>query len=407
MAVSCPAFFFFLWLDTLGQERTTTTGEGMGSKWNRDVTPSERLLALYSMLLFSGRTVSLTELARELDCSKQTVRRLVDQLEASSFGKLLRGMRGREVTYHLERPATLPKVSLDPEGLQQLALCRAFLCHLLPKSMQKTMDAALLQASALLPEGETLGDAECMGQAAARGPIDYSPFQQSLRTLMDAIRQGRVCEIGYRATSGERKRHFFAPQKLLAYHESLYAHGWMVAEEGRAEPLFESPTNLAVHRMTGVRMTRRRLEGCLEKGDDRQDCFGLMVGRPFTVRVRFDASAAVYVSERTWSRDQKLTRHRDGGVTLTMTARSEAEVVSWVLSFADAATLLSPRRLRGRIAETARRLCAVYDGEARNGEEKRRRRGPAAGARECADPCGSVRCAAGPSDGEKLSRAER
>lgn len=340
----------------------------MGSKWNRDVTSSERLLALYSMLLFSGRTVSLTELARELDCSKQTVRRLVDQLEASPFGKILRGMRGREVTYHLERPATLPKISLDPEGLQQLALCRAFLCHLLPKSMQKTMDAALLQASAFLPAGETLGEAEEVGQAVARGPIDYSPFQQSLRTLMDAIRQSRVCVIGYRATSGEQKRHFFAPQKLLAYHESLYAHGWMVAERGGAEPLFESPTNLAVHRMTGVRMTRRSFEARLEKRDDNEECFGLMGGRPFTVRVRFDESAAVYVSERTWSRDQKLTRHRDGGVTLTMTARSEAEVVSWVLSFADAATLISPRRLRARIAETARKLCAMYDGTEEAGE---------------------------------------
>ena len=342
----------------------------MGSKWNRDVTPSERLLALYSMLLFSGRTVSLTELARELECSKQTVRRLADQMEASPFGKLLRGMRGREVTYHLERPAAMPKISLDPEGLQQLALCRAFLCHLLPKSMQKTMDAALLQASAYLPEGETLGDAGEVGQAVARGPIDYSPFQQALRTLMDAIRQGRVCVVDYRATSGVEKRHFFAPQKILAYHESLYAHGWMVTARGTAEPLFAAPTNLAVHRMTGVRMTRRRFEACPEERVDGDESFGLMDGRPFTVRVRFDESAAVYVSERTWSRDQKLTSHRDGSVTLTMTARSEAEVISWVLSFADAATLISPRRLRARMAETARKLCALYDGTAEAGDEK-------------------------------------
>ncbi len=343
-------------------------GGSMGSKWNRDVKPSERLLALYSMLLFSGRTVSLTELARELECSKQTVRRLADQLEASSFGKLLRDMRGREVTYHLERPAALPKISLDPEGLQQLALCRAFLCHLLPKSMQKTMDAALLQASAYLPEGESLCDVEDVGQAVARGPIDYSPFQQSLRTLMEAVRQHRVCVVDYRATSGVEKRHFFAPQKMLAYHESLYAHGWMVTEKGEVRALFDRPANLAVHRMTGVRMTRRSFEGRLEERDDRDDCFGLMDGSPFTVRVRFDESAAVYVSERTWSRDQKLTRHRDGSVTLTMTARSEAEVLSWVLSFADAATLISPRRLRERMAETVRRLGAMYGVTAETGE---------------------------------------
>ena len=272
--------------------------KGMGRTWNRDMTPSERLLALYSMLLFSGRTVSLTELSRELACSKQTVRRLVDQLEASPFGRILRSMHGREVMYRMERPAVLPKISLDPEGLQQLALCRAFLCHLLPETMQRTMEAALQQASAYLPAGEMLGDAEEIGRALAKGPIDYAPFQQDLQTLIDAIGRRRVCVVTYRAVSGSgEKRHFFAPQKLLAYHESLYVHGWMVSEKGRAEPLYDSPTNLALHRMTSVRMTRRSCEGVGREEDDTEGCFGLMGCRPFTVRVRFAASSAAYASE--------------------------------------------------------------------------------------------------------------
>ncbi len=355
-------------------------GRSMGRTWNRDMTPSERLLALYSMLLFSGRTVSLTELSRELACSKQTVRRLVDQLEASPFGRVLRSMHGREVMYRMERPATLPKISLDPEGLQQLALCRAFLCHLLPETMQRTMETALQQASAYLPAGESLGDAEEIGRALAKGPIDYAPFQQDLQTLIDAIGERRVCVVTYRAVSGAgEKRHFFAPQKILAYHESLYVHGWMVSEKGRAEPLYDSPTNLAVHRMTSVRMTRRSCEGLGREEDDTEGCFGLMGCRPFTVRVHFAASAAAYASERTWSRDQKLTRHRDGSVTLTMTARSEAEVIAWVLSFADTAELLSPHRLREKVAGCVARLSAMYAGAAKQGEAREPERAGSSG----------------------------
>lgn len=355
-------------------------GKSMGRTWNRDMTPSERLLALYSMLLFSGRTVSLTELSRELACSKQTVRRLVDQLEASPFGRILRSMHGREVMYRMERPATLPKISLDPEGLQQLALCRAFLCHLLPETMQRTMEAALQQASAYLPAGEMLGDAEEIGRALAKGPIDYAPFQQDLQTLIDAIGRRRVCVVTYRAVSGAgEKRHFFAPQKLLAYHESLYVHGWMVSEKGRAEPLYDSPTNLALHRMTSVRMTRRSCEGVGREEDDTEGCFGLMGCRPFTVRVRFAASSAADASERRWSRDQKLTRHRDGSVTLTMTARSEAEVVAWVLSFADTAELLAPHRLREKVAGCVARLSAMYAGAAKTGEAREPARAASSG----------------------------
>ena len=159
----------------------------MGRKWNQDMTPSEKLLSVYSMLLFSGREISLTELSRRLECSKQTVRRLIDQLEAASFGTLLREMRGREVAYRLERPRNLPKISLDPEGLRQLALCRAFMLHLLPENMRDMVDVTLQHAAAYLPEGASSCAMEEMGQAQTKGVIDYSPFQEIRRRNEDQM----------------------------------------------------------------------------------------------------------------------------------------------------------------------------------------------------------------------------
>lgn len=355
----------------------------MGRKWNQDVTPAERLLFVYTMLLFSGREMSLTELARRLDCSKQTVRRLIDQLEASRFGTLLREMHGREVAYRLERPRNLPKLSLDPEGLRQLALCRAFLMHLLPESMRRTVDATLQKASAYLPEGAEPCGIEEVGCAFAKGPIDYTPFQETLRELMEAIRLHRVCEVSYRATlQGEVKRHCFAPVKIVAYHEALYARGWLVSEKGRAGALFSSPTSLAVHRMTGARMTRRNAESLPGDADALEGCFGLMGEEPFTVRVRFAPSAATYASERTWSRDQKITRHKDGSVTLTMTARSEAEVIAWVMSFADTAEVLSPAALRKAVACRVRAMNAVYARKSGRGQGRRGKHAESAGGEE-------------------------
>jgi predicted DNA-binding transcriptional regulator YafY len=79
------------------------------------------------------------------------------------------------------------------------------------------------------------------------------------------------------------------------------------------------------------------------------------------VRVKFSSVAATYVAEREWSEDQKVTTHKDGSITLAMTARSPAEVISWVLSFADAAELLSPKRLRDDLAGLAATLAARYE----------------------------------------------
>ena len=125
----------------------------MPKKWNLDASPSERLLGMYSMLLFGGKELSLGELSEELKCSKQAVLRLVRQLDAARFGKLLHTKRGRESYYRLDKPRHVPKLSLNAEGLQHLALCKDFLLHLLPATMRETITTTLEQASAYLPEG--------------------------------------------------------------------------------------------------------------------------------------------------------------------------------------------------------------------------------------------------------------
>lgn len=65
----------------------------MPPKRNSDATAGEKLLALYSLLLFSEREFSLTELAERLRCSKQTVLRLLDQLEAGAWQGSIRETR--------------------------------------------------------------------------------------------------------------------------------------------------------------------------------------------------------------------------------------------------------------------------------------------------------------------------
>jgi predicted DNA-binding transcriptional regulator YafY len=333
----------------------------VGKKWNQDAKPSEKLLSMYTMLLFSGREASLSELSRELDCSKQAVMRLIDQLEASRFGKLLRAKRGRESVYRLGRPKNLPKLSLNAEGLHQLALCRDFMLHLLPESMRKEVDATLQQASAYLPEGGMPDDLISVGKSFAKGRIDYSPFQEMLEAVIKGIRQKKVCAVQYKSSiHGDAKPFEFAPKRLVAYREAIHIHGWVVSEKGTAAPLFEKPTTLALQRVQKALVTRRGAAHIPDVEEEHKGTFGLMEDEPFAVRVKFSSAAATYVAEREWSEDQRITAHKDGSITLAMTARSPAEVISWVMSFADAAELLSPKWLREELAQHVLTLAGRY-----------------------------------------------
>lgn len=332
----------------------------MGSK-QADAKPAEKLLALFTTLLFNNRSYSLGRLAEMLDCSKQTVSRLLLQMEAARYGKLAREKQGREVFYRLLRPEHIPAVSLDGEGLAQLLLCRDFLAHLLPKKMQAQMQKSLEVAVSYLPRGSQ----KMPGSVAAsfgKGHIDYAPYQGFLETLMRAIRSNTVCVVRYkRALARPEKEYDYAPRRIVAYREGIFVLGYMVTDRGTAVPLHDGPTPLALHRLTGCALTRRSSEKVPDVAPPTGEAMGVMTtGEPFEVVARFAPSAATYVAERQWSARQEVTPCEDGSVLLRVQVANEPECVSWLLGFGKAAEVLEPAWLRDRLAAELREMLAKY-----------------------------------------------
>jgi predicted DNA-binding transcriptional regulator YafY len=333
----------------------------MPQKWNIDATPSEKMLALYTMLLFSGREASLTELSRSLNCSKQVIMRLIDQLEASRFGKLLRSKRGREAVYQLDRPKTLPKISLNAEGFYQLALCRDFMLHLLPESMRKKVETTLQQASAFISEDDGNDLVDSLGQAFVKGRIDYTPFQMMLQSLIQATRERKTCMVRYKSALHKEEREFeYAPKRLIVFHDAFYITGWDITDKGIVRAAHETPTILALHRLKEVTLTRRSCKLLPEPLEEGQNAFGFISGETFSACIRFNKSAATYVAEREWSAGQQIFLYEGGDIALTLTSRSPAELVSWILSFGDAAQVISPKWLRKEVSSKVHLLSAYY-----------------------------------------------
>lgn len=334
----------------------------MGKKWNKGSGPGEKLLTLFSLLLFSRERYSLNVLTEILECSKQTVLRLIDQLEASGWAKVRREELGRRALFWIERPKSLPKICLNPEGLQELMLCRAFLEHMLPRAFNSRADMALQQTFAYMHEDDTapLSATRAIGGVISKGLIDYSAFREFLNPFLQAIIKKTVCEVAYKSPrAGEPRLFDFAPMRLLAHGESLYIVGWEVTSKGTPLPVHEDSTTLLAQRILDMRLTRRTWNNLPELETD--GAFGIMRGEPFSVSIRITTPEAVaYVAERTWSEDQKLEFRDDGSLILSMTAHSALEVVSWVLSLGSAGELLAPQWLREKVAEEVAQLHTQY-----------------------------------------------
>jgi len=330
----------------------------MGKKWS-GASPAEKILALFSVLLFSKKKKwSLKQLAERLECSKSSVLRLIDQLDAATRGKVLQTKEGRESIYELDLLGEAPKLSLNAEDLHQLALCRDFIWHLLPEAMRKNLETTLTQASAYAssdPEDEDFP----AGRAQFKGRIDYTPFQGFYQGLIQAIRQGKICAVTYQNTLTKPPQVFdYAPKRLYAYHESIRLSGWMVDEKDKAQ--HERPTYLSLHRLKDLKITDRGAKHLPEPRLRNEGAFGLMEEEPFQAVLKFAAKTALYVAEREWSRDQRLEIHPDGGLTLTMTAQSRPEVLKWVLSFGRDVKVMAPDWLQLMVREEIAALAGLY-----------------------------------------------
>ena len=334
----------------------------MPSKHDPVATPSQKVLALYCLLLFEGRKHSLTRLAEAMQCSKQTVSRMVEQIAAAGRLSIDSWQEDRQRWFRARaaRPGTLPLLS--PEELEQLVLCRDMVCHLLPQGLKGRIQAALAHTAAFLPDPSRRDEALApVAGVLVKGGIDYTPHQEHLETLLQAIRDGLLCRIAYHAPGNpEPRTHLFAPCRLKAFHEALYAKGYLLPASGDAGQARR--VILPVHRMRGVEALDER-HGFQDKGrEEPEDCFGVMEGRPFRVTVRFSPEVAAYVLERRWSGDQEARRLKNGSLILGFTARSEPEVVSWVLGFGATAKVLRPRSLGEAVKEQLRAALARYGG---------------------------------------------
>lgn len=326
----------------------------------REYQHAQKLMKMYGLLLFHGRKFSLKQLARELDCSKQTVLRLAEQIGSSYAVKLETNKSGRERYFWIKTPYLQPKVSLESEDIQYLVMCADMMQHVLPEGISEKLTDIIAKTTTLLPGKEEKHKAlRSISQSQVKGCIDYTPYQDIIETLLSGIRAKRVCEIKYRSPwQTESREYNFAPGKLTTFRDALFADGWLVTDRGTVEK--KHVITFAVHRTEEVVLTRRTFDFDSDELQ-RPNYFGFIDGEPFAVKIRFDSEVAPYVKERTWSEDQQIKEFKNGKIELEFTAQSWVEVIAWVLSFGKHAKVLKPVELKKEVKETISEMKRLYE----------------------------------------------
>ncbi len=325
-----------------------------------DSKPGEKLLSLYTLLMLRGNDlISLGEIASFLDCSKQTVLRLIDQLEASGYGKIEQPViKDRKHYYRMYQPKN-KCINIGINEISQLALCRNLLIKILPKGLSD------LIGKSSLDDMSNSSKEDSVGIVYTKGFIDYAPHQKNYESLLQAIQKNKVCKITYRRKLPETRRTFcFAPMRLVIYRESIFFVGWEVTDSGKVKNIYDNALSLYLQRFVDVALTNRQSLGLpnppTAQVGNGQGPFGTVFGDPFTVKVLFSPEASDYVYDRQWSSKQKIAVKDDGSLELSFDAQNKVEVISWILGFGRKVKVLEPDWLINDIKEEVSKVLNSY-----------------------------------------------
>ena len=188
----------------------------------------------------------------------------------------------------------------------------------------------------------------------------YRKQEGIIKTINRAIQQHRIVRIQYQRL-GEAKPRMreIEPYGVVVYQSSLY----IVAAACEIEPDGNHIRHLKLDRFRKADIQDRyfRVPPDFDLNEHLSESIGIFGGgKQKNFRIHVSAFAATWVLEDPWHPEQEAELHKDGSVTLKVTAAHELEIIPKVLALGTEAEVLSPKSCRQAIAETVKQLAKKY-----------------------------------------------
>jgi predicted DNA-binding transcriptional regulator YafY len=331
-------------------------------KRKTDTKYGEKIIHLFASLMFNHNPKTYNELVKMLGCSKSGLMRMLDDIQRSYGIKVHREQRqDRQMEVWIDRKRDLSKLDLLSETeLRILQMCKEFTKHMLGDDLFKSATLGLDKTFAQLDVDHNVSDN--LFAASISGTIDYSKFDNQLKTILEAMETKKVIEVHYQnPTTDEPKTFRIKPLKIFNYKNTIYVHAQYAKMPGRVYRSAGFYPTFALQRFKKVTLTdtpfrnpnNYDFEKHLNQG------FGVFSQKKFKVKMELTGWAQAFVRERLWSKDQKFTQ-KSNSTVLEFTSTSEEEVVSLVLSFKSNAKLITPKYLVKRLRDEVEVIGGMY-----------------------------------------------
>ena len=308
-------------------------------------------------LIASRRGKSAADLARELEYHWRTVYRDLEALQLAGFPIFTDRIDGKNLWSLLDSARHNIPIPLNLTEIMALYFSRGLMTVLKDTVFFESLESFFRKIKTTLP-AEAIQYLERLEESFEVGSKPYKQYGQ-LRDLIDrvseAIVQRKIIEIDYFTMSRKEKtRRKVAPYKIWFFDGSFY----LVGNCGLREDI----RIFALDRIKSLSSTDESYEmpQDFKVEDFMQTSFGVFHGEPQNVRIRFEAEAAGYISEKVWHKTQKIKPQKDGSLIFEARVAGTDEIKFWLMTWGSKAEVLSPKGLREEMRMEAEVMLQKY-----------------------------------------------
>ncbi|MEA3274382.1 MAG: WYL domain-containing protein [Pseudomonadota bacterium] len=316
----------------------------------------DRIFELNRILQSARHPVSRRRLQEELECSRATVKRIIDDMRLYVNAPIVYDRERNGYCYDQREGEMyeLPGLWFNASELHALLSVQQLLASVQPglldshlKPLHKRIDELLRLQHA---GSDGLSGRIRILQMAAR------EVGESFQVVAGALAQRVRLRLSYfNRASEEYSEREVSPQRLTYYRDNWYLDAWCHLRNG-----------LRTFALDAVGEAWVLDAAIVEVPDDELDAhfassYGIFAGTPRHVAVlRFDPRRARWVAKERWHRDQEGRFLVDGSYELKVPYSNALELIMDVLKYGPDVEVLAPEHLRREVAERMRAALLHY-----------------------------------------------
>ncbi len=316
----------------------------------------DRIYDLHKVLSVSRYPVSRKKLEVELQCSRATVKRIIDSMRIYlnapiEYDQKLNG-------YYYDRQGgemyELPGIWFNASELHALLSVQQLLTQVQPGLLEKQLSPLKQSISRLLNLHKEKGDE--LVQRIRILQVASRQTGEAFQTVAGATASRKRLQIHYyKRSSDESDERVLSPQRLVYYRDNWYLDAWCHLRKGLR--------TFALDNIQQARLLDKRAKDVDSDilSAHYSSAYGIFSGAATrTATLRFTAERARWVSKEQWHSEQQARWLDDGRYELRIPYQNPTELIMDILRHGGEVEVVSPPELRQAVQQQLQEALEHY-----------------------------------------------